>query len=129
MEEKVLVAGSSFEELKSALRLCYQMFVDHKVLKGINYFKEVDDPKTKSKILYLFCTKSANSNEMIGLPAPLSSEIMSNIIWEWLSPFKANQGSGDGSYEKGWEIEARDFYNVADYPCISVKPITLYYGK
>lgn len=61
------------------------------------------------------------------LPIPMRAEELKPIILKWLKTVEyPKQGTGDGSYKKGWRL-----YNKVDdfYAIFAIKPEWTYYSK
>lgn len=153
MENDVIVTGTTIEQLRKAIDLIFNMFVDghREECAGINGFmekklicdpfkedyvkltaeeKEPDMSKINPTIFfYSHMPEHYNYKNVTRLPLLLDREAFTQFCWNWLKQFEKAEIDFDGSTGRGFTIRGTDFYCVEGCPCVSLDFTTMFYGK
>lgn len=121
------VNGDTLKKLKETINLA----LDGRKIGGYIFKKE--------KGLILLSYISSSNKDVIKFPAPLNSDQIADIVFEWLKTEEAllvpNEGwdadaDHDGNNELGWRVYTENWGKIAGYSnALAIKPAYLWYGK
>lgn len=123
------VSGETEAGLRATLALAGKMFQTH-----VSGYRA--EPDSGRLVLY-FSTVLADTHsrkDVQRLPAPVTLEGMTTLIWEWLATVpdsqRAEYSDHDGSNGRGWRVFVENWGRVGDeYDTIAVEARWNWFGK
>lgn len=121
------VNGDTLKKLKQTFNLA----LDSDKINGYVFIKD--------KGLVLLSYVSSTDKNVIKFPAPLNSDQIADIVFEWLKTEEAlsvpregwdEDADHDGDNELGWRVYTEDWGHIKGYHnALAIKPAYLWYGK